>query len=86
MTRMSHAMSDSATMLRRKLRHIVRYPSMILMLVGLPFVFLLLFVYVLVLVHRDRPVFLLWAKRLFNRRPAGRAEVFDNRSRRVSGE
>jgi ABC-2 type transport system permease protein len=46
MTTMSNAVSDSATMLRRSLRHIVRYPSMTLMLVGLPIIFLLLFVYV----------------------------------------
>ena len=37
---------DSATMLRRQLRHMLRYPSMKLILVGLPVVFLLLFVYV----------------------------------------
>jgi ABC-2 type transport system permease protein len=38
---------DCATMLRRQLRHLQRYPSMTLMLVGMPVVFLLLFVYVL---------------------------------------
>jgi ABC-2 type transport system permease protein len=43
----SYALSDSATMLRRNLRHMLRYPSMTLMLVGMPIVFLLLFVYVL---------------------------------------
>ncbi len=37
---------DSATMLRRNLRHMLRYPSMTLILVGMPVVFLLLFVYV----------------------------------------
>jgi ABC-2 type transport system permease protein len=42
----THALSDSATMLRRQLRHLVRYPSMTLMLAGMPIVFLLLFVYV----------------------------------------
>ena len=46
MIRMSPAVSDSATMLRRSLRHIARYPSMTLMLIGLPVIFLLLFVYV----------------------------------------
>jgi ABC-2 type transport system permease protein len=46
MSTMSYTVSDSATMLRRNLRHIIRYPSMTLMLVGLPVVFLLLFVYV----------------------------------------
>ena len=38
---------DSRTMLRRNLRHMIRYPSMTLLLVGMPVVFLLLFVYVL---------------------------------------
>ncbi len=46
MTTMSAAMTDSATMLRRSLRRIARYPSMTLMLVGMPIVLLLLFVYV----------------------------------------
>jgi ABC-2 type transport system permease protein len=43
---MSYVLTDSATMLRRNLRHMVRYPSMTLLLVGMPIVFLLLFVYV----------------------------------------
>ena len=38
--------TDSATMLRRQLKHMLRYPSMTLILVGMPVVFLLLFVYV----------------------------------------
>jgi ABC-2 type transport system permease protein len=42
----SYALTDSATMLRRQLRHMLRYPSMTLLLVGMPVVFLLLFVYV----------------------------------------
>ena len=37
---------DSATMLRRNLRHMRRYPSLTLLLVGMPVIFLLLFVYV----------------------------------------
>jgi ABC-2 type transport system permease protein len=37
---------DSATMLRRNLLHMLRYPSMMVILVGMPVVFLLLFVYV----------------------------------------
>jgi ABC-2 type transport system permease protein len=37
---------DSATMLRRRLRHLRRYPSLTLMLIGQPLMFLLLFVYV----------------------------------------
>jgi ABC-2 type transport system permease protein len=46
MSSLSYAMSDSATMLRRNLRHMLRYPSMTLMLIGMPVIFLLLFVYV----------------------------------------
>jgi len=41
-----HPLRDSVTMLRRNLKHMRRYPSMTLMLVGMPIVFLLLFVYV----------------------------------------
>jgi ABC-2 type transport system permease protein len=41
-----HPLRDSATMLRRNLKHMLRYPSMTFMLVGMPIVFLLLFVYV----------------------------------------
>lgn len=40
-------MTDSLTMLRRRLLHMRRYPSLTLMLIGQPIVFLLLFVYVL---------------------------------------
>jgi ABC-2 type transport system permease protein len=47
MTTLSHTVSDSATMLRRDLRHQQRYPSVTVMLVGMPVVFLLLFVYIL---------------------------------------
>jgi ABC-2 type transport system permease protein len=43
---LSFAASDSFTMLRRNLRHMQRYPSLTLMLLGQPIVFLLLFVYV----------------------------------------
>jgi ABC-2 type transport system permease protein len=46
MTTLSHSTSDSVTMTRRNLRHMLRYPSMTLMLVGMPVIFLLLFVYV----------------------------------------
>ncbi|GAB3081288.1 ABC transporter permease [Micromonospora schwarzwaldensis] len=42
-----HPLRDSVTMLRRNLRRMLRYPSMTVMLVGMPVVFLLLFVYVL---------------------------------------
>jgi ABC-2 type transport system permease protein len=41
-----HPLRDSATMLRRNIKRMLRYPSMTLMLVGMPIVFLLLFVYV----------------------------------------
>ncbi len=46
MSSLTYALTDSATMLRRNLRHMQRYPSMTLMLIGQPIVFLLLFVYV----------------------------------------
>jgi ABC-2 type transport system permease protein len=46
MTTVSYALRDSRTMLRRNLLHMRRYPSMTLMLAGIPIVFLLLFVYV----------------------------------------
>ncbi|MFI0975875.1 ABC transporter permease [Streptomyces sp. NPDC021093] len=42
----TYALRDSATMLRRNLKHMARYPSQTLMLIGLPLLFLLLFVYV----------------------------------------
>jgi ABC-2 type transport system permease protein len=42
----AYAMTDSATMLRRQLRHMRRYPSLTVMLVGMPIVLLLVFVYV----------------------------------------
>jgi ABC-2 type transport system permease protein len=46
MSTLAYTVSDSTTMLRRNLRRLERYPSMTLMLIGLPIVFLLLFVYV----------------------------------------
>ena len=46
MTTLSYALTDSATMVRRNLRHMLRYPSMTVQLAGMPVVFLLLFVYV----------------------------------------
>lgn len=42
----THTVRDSATMLRRNLLHIRRYPSLSIMLVAQPILFLLLFVYV----------------------------------------
>jgi ABC-2 type transport system permease protein len=41
-----HAALDCATMLRRNLRRMLRYPGLTLFLVGMPLVFMLLFVYV----------------------------------------
>ena len=46
MTAHAYVLGDSATMLRRNLRHMQRYRSMILFIAGIPVVFLLLFVYV----------------------------------------
>jgi ABC-2 type transport system permease protein len=46
MSTLSYTLADSATMLRRQLRHMLRYPSMTVQLAGLPVAFLLLFVYV----------------------------------------
>ncbi len=43
---MTHALQDSATMLRRNLRHALRYPVSAAVTVGLPLIFLLLFVFV----------------------------------------
>jgi ABC-2 type transport system permease protein len=45
MTSLAYTFADSATMLRRNLKHQLRYPSLTLMLAG-PIVFLLVFVYV----------------------------------------
>jgi ABC-2 type transport system permease protein len=47
MSTLSYAVADSATMLRRQLRHMLRYASVTVFLIGMPIVFLLLFVYVL---------------------------------------
>ena len=46
MSTLTYAVSDSRVMLRRNLRRLVKYPSLTIMLVGLPVVFLLLFVFV----------------------------------------
>jgi ABC-2 type transport system permease protein len=47
MNAIAYTASDSATMLRRQLRHMLRYPSLTFIVVGMPIVFLLLFVFVL---------------------------------------
>ena len=44
MSTLSYAVSDSATMLRRNVRHTLRYPVMIVMSLGVPVLLLLLFV------------------------------------------
>ena len=46
MTSFASTLSDTRVMFRRNLKHQLRYPSVTVMLVGLPIVFLLLFVYV----------------------------------------
>ena len=46
MSTMAYALQDSSTMLRRNLRRTLRYPSSVAAAVGIPLVFLLLFVYV----------------------------------------
>jgi ABC-2 type transport system permease protein len=46
MSTLTLAVTDSATMLRRQLRHVQRYPSMTLLILGTPVIILLLFVYV----------------------------------------
>ncbi len=46
MTSLAYTLTDSRTMLRRNLRRLLRYPSMTLLLVGMPIIFLLLFVFV----------------------------------------
>ncbi len=46
MTSLNYAVADSATMLRRNLRHMQRYPTLTGLVLGMPVVFLLIFVYV----------------------------------------
>jgi ABC-2 type transport system permease protein len=46
MSTTTHVFRDSATMLRRNVKHMARYPSMTVMLIGQPLLFLLLFVHV----------------------------------------
>jgi ABC-2 type transport system permease protein len=46
MTSLAYTLTDSRTMLRRNVRRLLRYPSLTLLLVGMPIVFLLLFVFV----------------------------------------
>ncbi|UUW91075.1 ABC transporter permease [Pimelobacter simplex] len=46
MSTLAHTVRDSRTMLRRNLKHMLRYPSLTIMLIAQPVLFLLLFVYV----------------------------------------
>ncbi|GAA3659088.1 ABC transporter permease [Nocardioides ginsengisoli] len=46
MTTLTYAVRDTRTMLRRNLLHMLRYPSLTIMLIAQPVLFLLLFVYV----------------------------------------
>ncbi|MFD4204535.1 ABC transporter permease [Micromonospora tulbaghiae] len=46
MSTLAHTVGDSATMLRRNLKHAIRYPSLTAVVIALPVIFLLLFVYV----------------------------------------
>jgi len=46
MTALAYTLTDSTTMLRRNLKHAVRYPVLTLMVAGIPIVLLLLFVFV----------------------------------------
>ena len=46
MSTLTYAARDSATMLRRNLKHLLRYPSLTVTIIAMPVVFLLLFVYV----------------------------------------
>jgi ABC-2 type transport system permease protein len=46
MSTLSYAVADSTTMLRRNLKHALRYPALTFSAIALPVVFLLLFVYV----------------------------------------
>lgn len=46
MSTASYAMRDSATMLRRNLKHVQRYPTVAVLVVAMPVILMLLFVYV----------------------------------------
>jgi ABC-2 type transport system permease protein len=46
MTTLAYTLTDSTTMLRRNLKHALRYPVLTLMVAGIPVVLLLLFVFV----------------------------------------
>ncbi|MEY1675202.1 ABC transporter permease [Gordonia sp. ABKF26] len=46
MTALAHTVSDARVMVRRNVRRLIKFPVLTVMLVGIPVVFLLLFVYV----------------------------------------
>ncbi|CAM5480588.1 hypothetical protein STENM327S_08360 [Streptomyces tendae] len=46
MSTVTYAVADSATLLRRNIKNQLRYPTTALSIVGIPVLFLLLFVYV----------------------------------------
>ncbi|MFC6345078.1 ABC transporter permease, partial [Nocardioides hankookensis] len=46
MSTMTYAVQDSATLFRRNLKHLLRYPSLTITIIAMPVVFLLLFTYV----------------------------------------
>ena len=46
MSTIAYAAQDSVTLLRRNLKHLRRFPSLTVTIIGMPVVFLLLFVYV----------------------------------------
>lgn len=46
MSTLTYTALDSATMLRRNLKHLVRYPSLTVTIIAMPVIFLLLFVFV----------------------------------------
>jgi ABC-2 type transport system permease protein len=46
MNTLSYTVADSATMLRRNLKHMLRYPTVVLFVIAIPVILMLLFVYV----------------------------------------
>src|SRR3954467_12713363 len=46
MSTTTYALADSTTMLKRNLKHMLRYPALTFSTVGMPVIFLLLFVFV----------------------------------------
>ncbi|WP_331743327.1 ABC transporter permease (plasmid) [Streptomyces sp. NBC_01136] len=46
MSTVSYAIADSATMVRRNIKNVLRYPTTLIAVIGIPVLFLLLFVYV----------------------------------------